>query len=215
MLRRSRRWRPGPERRPADHHGSGAEREGLDHVAAAANAAVQEDLDVAADRLDDSRQGTDGRGRPVEVVAIVIGDRGARPAAAAWRESPGWVTFVLIALQLRAVVDGLSRCSASTLGGCTLAVAGVLVATRLVWFFTVPYRIRAIDRRPAEPPGAWARGGASSSPGAGCAEPSRELVGPVVAETAVTPCNSRGSQRSNSGLHDVPSWSSRFEPSRT
>src|SRR5215204_2316279 len=37
------------------------------------------------------------------------------------------ILFVLIGLQLRAVVD-----------------------TRLVWFFTVPYLIRAIDRRPAQ-----------------------------------------------------------------
>jgi monovalent cation/hydrogen antiporter len=60
------------------------------------------------------------------------------------------ILFVLIGLQLRAVVDGLSGQSASTLGGYALAVAGVVVGTRLVWFFTVPYLIRAIDRRPAQ-----------------------------------------------------------------
>jgi monovalent cation/hydrogen antiporter len=60
------------------------------------------------------------------------------------------VLFVLIGLQLRAVVDGLSGQSASTLGGYALAVAGVVVGTRLVWFFTVPYLIRAVDRRPAQ-----------------------------------------------------------------
>ncbi len=60
------------------------------------------------------------------------------------------ILFVLIGLQLRAVVDGLSGYSASTLGGYALAVTGVVVATRLVWFFTVPYLIRAIDRRPAQ-----------------------------------------------------------------
>src|SRR5215213_8509343 len=58
--------------------------------------------------------------------------------------------FVLIGLQLRAVVDGLSGQSATTLGGYALAVAGVVVCTRLVWFFTVPYLIRAIDQRPAQ-----------------------------------------------------------------
>ncbi len=42
------------------------------------------------------------------------------------------VLFVLIGLQLRAVVDGLSGQSASTLGGYALAVAGVVVGTRLV-----------------------------------------------------------------------------------
>jgi monovalent cation/hydrogen antiporter len=60
------------------------------------------------------------------------------------------ILFVLIGLQLRAVVEGLSGYSASTLGGYALAVTGAVVGTRLVWFFTVPYLIRAIDRRPAQ-----------------------------------------------------------------
>ncbi len=60
------------------------------------------------------------------------------------------ILFVLIGLQLRAVVDGLSGYSASTVGGYALAVTGVVVGTRLVWFFTVPYLVRAIDRRPAQ-----------------------------------------------------------------
>jgi Sodium/hydrogen exchanger family len=60
------------------------------------------------------------------------------------------ILFVLIGLQLRAVVDGISGQSASTLGGYALAVTGVVVGTRLVWFFTVPYLIRAIDRRPTQ-----------------------------------------------------------------
>jgi CPA1 family monovalent cation:H+ antiporter len=41
------------------------------------------------------------------------------------------ILFVLIGLQLRAVVDGLSGQSATTLGGYALAVAGVVVGTRL------------------------------------------------------------------------------------
>src|SRR5919112_93488 len=60
------------------------------------------------------------------------------------------ILFVLIGLQLRAVVGALSGYSASTLGGYALAVTGAVVGTRLVWFFTVPYLIRAIDRRPAQ-----------------------------------------------------------------
>jgi CPA1 family monovalent cation:H+ antiporter len=60
------------------------------------------------------------------------------------------ILFVLIGLQLRAVVNGLSGYSASTLAGYALAVAGVVVGIRLVWFFTVPYLMRAIDRRPAQ-----------------------------------------------------------------
>jgi Na+/H+ antiporter len=60
------------------------------------------------------------------------------------------ILFVLIGLQLRAVVDALSGYSASTLGGYALAITGVVVGTRLVWFFTVPYLVRAVDRRPAQ-----------------------------------------------------------------
>jgi CPA1 family monovalent cation:H+ antiporter len=60
------------------------------------------------------------------------------------------ILFVLIGLQLRTVVEGLDGYSASTLGGYALAVTGVVVATRLVWLFTVPYLIRALDRRPAQ-----------------------------------------------------------------
>jgi CPA1 family monovalent cation:H+ antiporter len=59
------------------------------------------------------------------------------------------ILLVLIGLQLRAVVDGLSGYSASTLGGYVLAVTGVVLGTRSVWFFTVPYLVWAIDRRPA------------------------------------------------------------------
>jgi monovalent cation/hydrogen antiporter len=58
--------------------------------------------------------------------------------------------FVLIGLQLRGVVDALSGYSAGALGGYALAVTGVVVGTRLLWFFTVPYLVRVIDRRPAQ-----------------------------------------------------------------
>lgn len=60
------------------------------------------------------------------------------------------ILFVLIGLQLRAVVDALSGYSPSTLAGYALTVTGVVVGTRLAWFFTIPYLIRAIDRRPAQ-----------------------------------------------------------------
>jgi CPA1 family monovalent cation:H+ antiporter len=60
------------------------------------------------------------------------------------------ILFVLIGLQLRTVVNALSGYSASALAGYALAVTGVVVGTRLLWFFTVPYLMRAIDRRPAQ-----------------------------------------------------------------
>jgi monovalent cation/hydrogen antiporter len=58
--------------------------------------------------------------------------------------------FVLIGLQLRMVVDALHGYSAGELAGYALAVSAVVVATRLVWLFTVPYLIRALDRRPSQ-----------------------------------------------------------------
>ncbi len=58
--------------------------------------------------------------------------------------------FVLIGLQLRTIVTTLSGYTAVTLAGYALAVSGVLMGTRLLWLFTVPYVIRAVDRRPAQ-----------------------------------------------------------------
>ena len=64
-----------PEVGAADHHGPGAERERLDDVAAAPDAAVEQDLDLVADRVGDRRQRADRRRRAVEVVAAVVGHR--------------------------------------------------------------------------------------------------------------------------------------------
>jgi Na+/H+ antiporter len=58
--------------------------------------------------------------------------------------------FVLVGLQLRTVVDGLAGHSAATLAGYALAVSGVVVAMRLAWFFSVPYLVRLLDRRPSQ-----------------------------------------------------------------
>jgi Na+/H+ antiporter len=58
--------------------------------------------------------------------------------------------FVLVGLQLRMVVSRLSGDSAAALAGYALAVSAVVVLVRLAWFFTVPYVIRALDRRPSQ-----------------------------------------------------------------
>jgi monovalent cation/hydrogen antiporter len=58
--------------------------------------------------------------------------------------------FVLIGLQLRTVVDELSGYSAGSLAGYALAVSGVVIGTRLAWAFTVPYVLRALDRRESQ-----------------------------------------------------------------
>ncbi|MGH3367040.1 MAG: Na+/H+ antiporter, partial [Nocardioidaceae bacterium] len=60
------------------------------------------------------------------------------------------ILFVLIGLQLRAVVDGLSGYSTGAILGYALAVTGVVVGTRLTWFLSVPYLIRLVDRRAAQ-----------------------------------------------------------------
>ena len=58
--------------------------------------------------------------------------------------------FVLVGLQLRPVLDGLAGESAEALAGYALAVSGVVIFTRMAWVFTVPYLIRALDRRPSQ-----------------------------------------------------------------
>ncbi len=51
---------------------SRAERQRLDHVEPAADAAVEQHLGAAADRLDDAGSAADGRGRVVELAAAVV-----------------------------------------------------------------------------------------------------------------------------------------------
>ena len=58
--------------------------------------------------------------------------------------------FVLVGLQLRTVVSSLKGESAATLAGYAVAVSAVVILSRLVWFFTVPYLIRLLDRRPSQ-----------------------------------------------------------------
>jgi monovalent cation/hydrogen antiporter len=58
--------------------------------------------------------------------------------------------FVLVGLQLRTVVDGLSGRATGDVVGYALAISLVVVGARLVWTNTMPYVIRALDRRPAQ-----------------------------------------------------------------
>jgi CPA1 family monovalent cation:H+ antiporter len=58
--------------------------------------------------------------------------------------------FVLVGLQLRTVLDGLSGYSAGALAGYALAVSAVVVVARVAWLFSVPYLIRLLDRRPSQ-----------------------------------------------------------------
>jgi Na+/H+ antiporter len=81
--------------------------------------------------------------------------------------------FVLVGLQLRSAVQNLVSYSLAQAVCDALLVAAAVIVTRLIWYYSVPYIIRGIDRRPQQRlrrvgarhrfPSAWAgfRGGVS------------------------------------------------------
>lgn len=60
------------------------------------------------------------------------------------------VLFLLIGLQMPAILDDISGHSTGELIGWGALVGGVVIVIRLGWQFTVPYLIRALDRRPSQ-----------------------------------------------------------------
>ena len=58
--------------------------------------------------------------------------------------------FILIGLQLPAIVDGLSGLPAGEVIGYAAAVCAAVIAVRFLWNFLVTFLIRAIDRRPSQ-----------------------------------------------------------------
>jgi Na+/H+ antiporter len=56
--------------------------------------------------------------------------------------------FILVGLQLQLILSELSGRSTGALLGQALAVSTVVIAVRIAWGFTVPYLVRALDRRP-------------------------------------------------------------------
>ena len=58
--------------------------------------------------------------------------------------------FILIGLQLPVIVDGLEGAPASEVVGYAALVCAVVIGMRFLWLFTMPYVIRALDRRPAQ-----------------------------------------------------------------
>jgi monovalent cation/hydrogen antiporter len=58
--------------------------------------------------------------------------------------------FVLVGLQLRAVVNRLGGVPADKLAGYAVAVSAATILVRLAWLFTTPYLIRLLDRRPSQ-----------------------------------------------------------------
>jgi Na+/H+ antiporter len=58
--------------------------------------------------------------------------------------------FILIGLELPVVVDGIEDFSAAEVAGYSALVCAAVIGTRFVWVFTVPYLVRALDRRPSQ-----------------------------------------------------------------
>jgi monovalent cation/hydrogen antiporter len=58
--------------------------------------------------------------------------------------------FILVGLQLPVVVDGLTGVPAGKVIGYAAIVCAAVIGMRFVWGFTVPYVIRALDRRPSQ-----------------------------------------------------------------
>jgi Na+/H+ antiporter len=58
--------------------------------------------------------------------------------------------FILVGLQLRPILSGVTGMSALELFGLAAAVCGAVIGVRMAWGFTVPYLIRALDRRPSQ-----------------------------------------------------------------
>jgi monovalent cation/hydrogen antiporter len=58
--------------------------------------------------------------------------------------------FILIGLQLPAIVDGLSGRPAGEVIGYAAAVCATVIAVRFLWNFVVTFLVRTIDRRPSQ-----------------------------------------------------------------
>jgi Na+/H+ antiporter len=58
--------------------------------------------------------------------------------------------FVLVGLQLHTVIDGITGRDAGDVVGYALLISAVVIGARIVWLNTMPYVIRAIDRRPEQ-----------------------------------------------------------------
>jgi CPA1 family monovalent cation:H+ antiporter len=58
--------------------------------------------------------------------------------------------FILIGLQLPAIVDGLAGRPAREVVGYAAAICATVIAVRFLWNFVVTFIIRALDRRPSQ-----------------------------------------------------------------
>jgi CPA1 family monovalent cation:H+ antiporter len=60
------------------------------------------------------------------------------------------VLFLLVGMQLETIVSGIDGHTAAELAGWAVLVSLVVIGVRVGWQFTVPYLIRALDRRPSQ-----------------------------------------------------------------
>ncbi len=60
------------------------------------------------------------------------------------------VLFILVGLQLQPILAELDGTAVAVLVGQGVLVSAVVIGARLGWLFSVPYLIRAIDRRPSQ-----------------------------------------------------------------
>ena len=93
-------------------------------------------------------------------AGLLIGHRGSEhtTASSRLRSAAFWdvlvfllnaLLFILVGLQLPGILEEQDR-SAATLVGLGALVGAIVIAVRLAWFHTMPYVIRALDRRPEQ-----------------------------------------------------------------
>jgi hypothetical protein len=93
---------------------------------------------------------TGGRWSPWTLETLTSTGPSTSSANSGDRRREGRVEPLLVGLQLHPILSGISGHSAATLLGLAAAVSAAVVATRIVWEFTVPYLIRLLDRRPSQ-----------------------------------------------------------------
>lgn len=133
----------------------------------------------------------------VVVAGLLLSQSGPRviPAAARVQSQSFWAVvshvlngalFVLVGMQLVTAADGLTSARLAEALGWTAAAFVAVIGTRMLWFHTTPYVVRAIDRRAVQRtrrvswrhrmPGAWAgfRGAVSLAAALGVPETTTE-----------------------------------------
>ncbi|WP_405951882.1 Na+/H+ antiporter [Streptomyces prunicolor] len=83
----------------------------------------------------------------------VIGSEARIQAVAFWEVASyllNGALFVLVGIQLPAAIRALTSVSLVQATAAALAVSVAVLGTRLLWFYSVPYLVRLLDRRPQQ-----------------------------------------------------------------